>query len=338
VGTIETAIDTPRRRFPRWLPQVLGYAISAACLAWVLRGYPIGELIPNIKALDFRWVALAVGADLGVYVVQGWRWNTLLGPISRLRLWPTVQAIYIGLFADGVLPLRPGEVLRVYLVGHWNDLRLSLVFASVAVERVIDGLLLVATFLATAGFVRGIPGNVLTAVEIGGGLLIVLAVLLLWMARGKAPEPHVELTESRLAAIWRHVIEGLHLMGSWRTLGYTTLLSLLFVVLQGITMWALMKAYGLDLNFLVAMGVLTLLRIGIVVPNAPGDVGVVQVATVMAMRLFDVRENDAKTFSFIYLLATRLPVMVAGAVATALTGLNLGELHERAKKRAEPEP
>jgi uncharacterized protein (TIRG00374 family) len=314
---------------------VLGYAVSAVCLAWVLHGYPIGELIPNIRSLDFRWVTLAVTADLGVYIAQGWRWNTLLGPIARLRLWPTVQAIFIGLFADAVLPLRPGEVLRVYLVAHWNDLRLSLGFASLAIERVLDGLLLLATFVVTAGFVRGIPGNLLTAVEVGGGLLIAFAIVLLWVARRRQPDPHVELSESRLAAIWRHVIEGLHLMGNWRTLGLTTAISLIFLALQVVTMWALMKAYGLDLSFLVGAGVLTLLRIGIVVPNAPGDVGVVQVATVMALGLFDVERNDAKTFSFIYLLATRLPLMIAGALATAMTGLNLGELHARAKKSHE---
>ncbi len=314
---------------------MLGYAVSAVCLAWVLHGYPIGELIPNIRSLDFRWVTLAVTADLGVYIAQGWRWNTLLGPIARLRLWPTVQAIFIGLFADAVLPLRPGEVLRVYLVAHWNDLRLSLGFASLAIERVLDGLLLLATFVVTAGFVRGIPGNLLTAVEVGGGLLIAFAIVLLWVARRRQPDPHVELSESRLAAIWRHVIEGLHLMGNWRTLGLTTAISLIFLALQVVTMWALMKAYGLDLSFLVGAGVLTLLRIGIVVPNAPGDVGVVQVATVMALGLFDVERNDAKTFSFIYLLATRLPLMIAGALATAMTGLNLGELHARAKKSHE---
>jgi uncharacterized protein (TIRG00374 family) len=329
---MEAESQTERRRFPAWLPQVLGYAVSAACLAWVLRGYPLGELIPNIKALDFRWVTLAVAANLGVYVVQGWRWNTLLAPIARLRLWPTVQAVFIGLFADAVLPLRPGEVLRVYLVAHWNALRLSLVFASLAVERVIDGLLLLAVFMVTAGFVRGIPGHLLTAVEVLGAALIVLAVALLWIARRRPEESHVELAESKLAALWRHVMEGLHLMGNPRTLGYTTLLSVAFMALQSVVMWALMKAYGLDLNFLVASGVLTLLRIGTVVPNAPGDVGVAQVATVMAMRLFDVQTNEAKTFSFIFILATRLPVALAGAVATAMTGLNLGELHARAKR------
>jgi len=40
-------------------------------------------------------------------------------------------------------------------------------------------------------------------------------------------------------------------------------------------MWALMRAYGLDYSFWVAGGVLTLVRLGTVVPNAPGNVGVV---------------------------------------------------------------
>ena len=102
-------MDAPRegtrRSIPTWLPQVLGYGISALSLAWVLHGYPIGELWPAIRSLDFRWVLLAVGSDLAVYVVHGWRWNKLLEPVIRLRLWRTVQAIYIGLFANEVLPL-----------------------------------------------------------------------------------------------------------------------------------------------------------------------------------------------------------------------------------------
>src|SRR5581483_986490 len=93
------------RLIPNWVPQVLGYCVSAACLAWVLHGYPVGELWPSIRALDFRWVVLAVASDLLVYVVHAWRWDTLLEPVIRLRLWRTVQSIYIGLFANEVLPL-----------------------------------------------------------------------------------------------------------------------------------------------------------------------------------------------------------------------------------------
>ncbi len=70
----------PRRKFPKWLPQLLGYSVSAGSLIWVLHGYPIGELGPTLRALDWRWVVLAVIADLAVYVVHAWRWTTLLEP------------------------------------------------------------------------------------------------------------------------------------------------------------------------------------------------------------------------------------------------------------------
>ena len=98
-------------------------------------------------------------------------------------------------------------------------------------------------------------------------------------------------------------------------------------------MWALMNAYGFDLSLWVAGGVLTIVRLGTVLPNAPGNLGLFQVACVLAMGLFDVERNDAKTFSFVMFFALTLPLLIGGAVATALTGLNLGELRERAHRK-----
>src|SRR5262249_21772679 len=95
---------TGQRRVPSWLPQVLGYGLSIGCLFWVLRGYDLRQLWWDFRTLDWRWMALAVVADLVVYVCHGWRWKTLLSPVSRLNFWRTVQAIYIGLFANEVLP------------------------------------------------------------------------------------------------------------------------------------------------------------------------------------------------------------------------------------------
>ena len=47
----------PRRRFPSWLPQALGYGLSAACLLWVLRHYDITRFGKEIQSLDWRWVS-----------------------------------------------------------------------------------------------------------------------------------------------------------------------------------------------------------------------------------------------------------------------------------------
>src|SRR5271157_6152691 len=166
------------RKMPSWAPQAMGYCLSAGCLIWVLHGYPINDLLPAIRSLDWRWVAIAVLADLGVYVCHAWRWNTLLSPVARLGLWRTVQAIYIGLFANEVLPLRVGELIRCYLVAHWNDQMLSVVFASAAIERLIDGFWMVLSFIIAAQYLKGIPGWLTDAVR-GFEVLVVAGTVLL---------------------------------------------------------------------------------------------------------------------------------------------------------------
>jgi uncharacterized protein (TIRG00374 family) len=288
------------------------------------------ELGPTLRALDYRWVLLAVMADLAVYVVHGWRWVTLLEPVAKLRLWRTVQAVYIGLFANEVLPLRTGEVIRCYLLAHWNDLRLSLSFASAAVERIIDGIWIVLAFLITATFVKGIPRDLLILVQVLALLLLVGVALLIWVVMHKH-HSHAVLNESRWSATLRHIVEGLHLMGNARTLLLTSVISLLYLALQMFSVFALMRAYGLDLSFWVAAGVLTIVRLSTVVPNAPGNLGLINFACVMAMGLFEVEKTDAKTFSIILFVSLTLPLLIGGAIATALTGVNISDLRDRAR-------
>jgi uncharacterized protein (TIRG00374 family) len=326
-----------RRKIPSWLPQLLGYGLSIGCLLWVLHGYQVNDLMPAIRSLDWRWVSVAILADLAVYVVHGWRWQTLLAPVVRLRFWRTVQAIYIGLFANEVLPLRAGELIRCYLLAHWNDLRLSLSFASAAVERLIDGAWMLIAFVITASFVKGMPKDLIILVQVLGALIILSAGALLWTVSIRRQTLAVD-GESRWSSTLRHVVEGLQLMGNPLTLGLTSLISLLYLALQVLSVYALMKSYGLDLSFWVAGGVLAIIRVGTVVPNAPGNVGLMNVACVLALRLFDVETNDAKTFSLILLGALTFPLLLGGAIATALTGLNIGELHARARRGVHSNP
>ena len=97
-----------------------------------------------------------------------------------------------------------------------------------------------------------------------------------------------------------------------------------------------MRAYGLDLSFWVAGGVLTLVRLSTVVPNAPGNLGLINLACVMALGLFEVEKNDAKTFSIILFVALTLPLLIGGAVATALTGREYRRTSRPRAARREP--
>jgi uncharacterized protein (TIRG00374 family) len=276
---------------------------------------------------------LALAADLAIYFAQAWRWNTLLAPVALVWPWRTVQAIFIGQFANQVLPLRTGELIRCYMLAHWNGLRLSLSFASAALERLIDGFWLIAAFFVTAVFLREVPRDLTIGVRALGAVLFAGAIMLFWVVFHKQ-HAHAVMQESRWSSTARHIVEGLHLMGNARTMGLTSLLSLLYMALQVLTVWALMKADGLDLGFWSAAGILTIIRLAIVIPNGPANLGLLQVACVLAMGLFDVERNDAKNFSNIMLAAETIPLLAAGAVAVALTGLNIHELRDRARSGA----
>ncbi len=324
---------------PSWLPQALGYTLSIACLAWVLHGYDLHEVEAAIKDLDWKWVTLCVVSDLAVYVCHGWRWDLVLRPIKRLPLWRTVQAIYIGLFANEILPLRTGEVIRCYLLAHWNGLHLSVVLASAAIERVMDGVWMVSAAVITTNFLK-LPGGIVDVIRILAGLLVVAVALLLFVIFYKQ-HAHAVVRESRWAVTLRHVVEGLHLMGNWPTLAKAMGASLLYLALQVLSVWALMKAYRLDLSFWAAAAVIVVVRFGTVVPNAPGNLGLFQAVCTLALMLFDVEKDVAKTFSFLMFFALTLPLLLGGAIAVALTGLNITDIRARARhgmKAAKSQP
>ena len=321
----------PRRKLPSWTLQALGYCLSAGCLAWVLHGHSLTKLGQDIRSLNWWWVTAAVLCDLLVYVVHAWRWNILLEPVAKLRLWRTVQSVYVGLFANEVLPLRAGELIRCYLLAHWSGLNLSVVFASAAIEWLLDGFWLLAAFTIATIFVKKIPEDLTVVVVLVCALVVIGAVSLVWVAMHEQ-HARMGIRESRWDTVLRHVVEGLHLMGNRRTLIRTALVSLVYLLLQYLTVYALMRAYVLDYSFWVAAGVLTIVRLATVVPNAPGNIGLFNIACFMAMKLFELGDNDATTFSTILFGAMTLPLLIGGAVATALTGSNIGEIRDRARR------
>lgn len=321
-----------RRRLPRWTPQVLSYAISAACLLWVFHNSKIGDLLPRPKQLEWQWVALGVGLDLSVYFCQTWRWQLLYQPVGRLPFWKTLQAIFVGLFANELLPLRVGELIRCYLVAHWNDQLTSVVLASAAVERLIDGFWMVFSFIVVARHISHIPGWLTFTVRVLEVIVVLGMALMAYVMLHKS-HMHALVRESRWAAVLRHIVEGLHTMGNWRTLAKVLPVSLLYLLLQVFSYWALMKAFELDLSLVDAATVLAIVRLGILVPNAPANIGLINAACVIALKVFGVEQTDAREFSNLLFLAVTLPLLAGGAIATALTGSNIGEIHLHARQR-----
>lgn len=314
--------------------------VSVACLVWALHGVSWTELWQEICELDWRWVAIGAVADILVYLVQGWRWSLLLLPVAPVSPWASVGAIYVGLFANEVLPLRAGELIRCFLMARWSKIPISVTLASALIERIFDGTFLVAGLFLSLRYIRHFPLSrgqnraieILTTGSISLTILIVICAALLAIAMYWRQQALDALLDARIFS-WAHVfIQDLHRIGHSRFLYFSAVASIPYLLIQVIPIYAVMQAYGLDGVTLAQAGALmVLLRLGSVVPQAPGNVGLFQVLSTLGLTLFGVPRAMARRFTLILWGVVTLPLLIAGLVALVASGAKMGDIHREAQ-------
>ena len=305
--------------------------ISVACLVWALHGFNLRRLFYQTAHLDWRWVSVAILSNILMYVVQGWRWSLVLAPVKAVPVWQSARAIYVGLYANEVLPLRSGEIIRCYLQALWSDIPISVALASALIERIFDGIWLIgALFFAIERvplprFIR--TGGLSLAV-----VVVVTAILLAIAMFWKEQTLDALLNAPRVS--WVHtLIQDLHLIGHSRYLYFAFLVSLPCMLLQMIPIYAILRASqeAHKLPLMVSFALMLALRLNSVLPQAPGNVGTFQIVASRGMMRFGVAREMAQDLSFIMWGVVTLPLVVVGFVAVALTGLKIGELHRHAR-------
>lgn len=294
----------------------------------VYSGFDWKTEIPRIQQTPWQYVAAAVLCDIAVYCIQGWRWNELLKPVGSLPVWRSMQAIYIGLFANEVLPLRPGEVLRSFLQGRWSGVPFSVVLSSVVIERLFDGVWLILGFFLTSLFVD-LPVLLVIGSRILGVVLIVIgAILSFAILRRKQAERWMDRT------IWaqglRHLLDSLESMGRAPSFYRAFLISFLYLILQIGPLYFIQFGFGLDLSFGACAAVLVILRLGSIPPQAPGNVGSFQALAVLGVMLFDVDRQSATSYATLLFIVITVPLWVVGFFALLATKMKLSQLTEAA--------
>jgi len=270
-----------KRPLRKTLFLVATWGLSLVCLAWVLHDIDFSSLSDNVQNMHWGWVAVAMIADILVYCFQGWRWSMLLTPLAKVPVFQSVRAIYVGLFANEVLPFRTGEIIRCYLQSRWSELPFSVTLSSALIERIFDGVWLVTCLIVA---VRLVP---LPRYLIEGGttlaVFVLIAAALLGAAMFWKESTHAALSGNRFLRKIAILIEDLHIIGHSKYLYLSAIASVPYLLLQVVPIWALAQAYDIDLTLTDAFIVMVLLRFSAVVPQAPGNLGLFQAAAVLAL-------------------------------------------------------
>lgn len=319
---------------------VVTLILSFGCLVWWMNGVSWTELWEDVRELDWRWVAVAAIADVFVYVVQGWRWDFVLRPVAPVSSWSATGAIFVGLFANEVLPLHAGELIRCFLITRWSKIPISVSLASVLIERIFDGILLIAGLFLSLRYIRHFSPNgaharamrIISDSSLSLLILIIVVAALLAIAMFWREQTLDALLDAPLFS-WAHVfIEDLHRIGHSRYLYFGAGVSVLYLLAQVLPIYAIMQAYGfVTVSWAQAATLMVLLRLGSVLPQAPGNIGLFQVVSTMVLTMFGVPGAMSRRFALILWAVVTVPLLIVGFIALIASGSRMGDIQRQAE-------
>ncbi|MFL6354292.1 MAG: lysylphosphatidylglycerol synthase transmembrane domain-containing protein [Bryobacteraceae bacterium] len=320
------------RNIRSWAIVIITNLISVICMAWVLNGAGLTHIWGELRRMHWAWVSLAVLSNVFSYLLQAWRWKLLLRPIERVPFFQSAQAIYVGLFANEVLPLRAGELIRCFLLSKSTSVPLSVSLASALIERIFDGIWLMACFFFSLN-VHKLP-----TVLVKGGYILGIMILICSIIIACAMYARKQSLGLFFGLGWPRwfntLIEDLHLIGHSRYLYFSFLVSGVFTLSQMLPIYTLVKATGLAVPWTVSFVMMVLLRLSSVVPQAPGNLGSFHWVTARTLIIFGLGAAHAKRFSLILWAVITLPLIIVGFFALAVTGVKMSHLHKDATAAA----
>jgi uncharacterized protein (TIRG00374 family) len=279
---------------------LLGAVGVFAALWW--HGPAWGGVADAFAAVEWRWVAAAVGLNLLSVLVRALAWRTVIvqafePPHPSFML--VFSAFSVGLFANAVLPGRIGELARVAVLnrrmrqpGAWARL-LGTVFA----HRVFD-LVAVMALIVYVLLTAHIPDWAVTSLI----AVVVVGIVLFTVAVMGARDDHYAGLEEGLGAV-RKVVRlaryGLSVMRRPAPAALALLFQLLGWTCQLFAVYTSMRAFGIHEPLPAAGLVLVLMNVATIFPLWPGNVGLVQAAVALPLfTYYGVAKANGIAFGF----------------------------------------
>ena len=282
-----------------------------------------------MSIIDWWWLIPAAILDLSVYACAGWEWHLLLQPVGRLSTRQAIQAVFAGRFANDVLPVHAGYVIRIYLAAHWMGKSISSIIPSLLVERLFDGLWL-ATGIGLLILLFPLPSDLTQAGTALGLIILAGTVILCWIIVRRPREGRVVpgalyrwKAAATICSFIKELDEGLRTIGRSYLALVALGISLLKLALEALAFLAVLNAYDFGFSFWIKMTVFLVTYIGISVPSTPAGLGVFQLFCTAGLMHFGIAKPLASGFALVAYVVLTAPLAIAGWVAITQSGLTL---------------
>lgn len=313
------------------LRSIAGLALGALFLWLVARNVVLTDVRKLLSDVDVAWLAAALGVYVIALAVRTLRWRRLL-PVRSPRFSLVAFALLVGFAVNNLVPARLGEIYRAHLAGRLLSVSRTACFASIVVERVMDGMTVVA-FLAV-GLLAVPSSHVTTTVLVLSAALFGGAMVCLALLHRISAIPFVSRSP-RAREILANFQNGL--VGITRAqIGWAALLSILVWCLEALMIALVLRGFGVVLAPLSMAFVVALVSLMTLLPSAPAFVGTYQFAFAFALGVLGQDDAVGLVAATAVQVAVLAPVTISGMSLLLLARLrNVASATSRMTGRGE---
>lgn len=320
----------------------VGAVISALFLVIALYGLDLRQVWLDIQTANYWWIVPGVLAySIGVWV-RTWRWHYLLRPIKPVPLkvmWPIVVIGYMG---NNIYPFRAGEVIRAYVLRKRAGVSMSASIATILVERIFDGLVMLLFVFIALPLVPGLPGWLRQTVILSS--LAFLGALLFFLIMAAAPTTSRRLygwginhfapisVKIQLLDMADKFMAGLSSLTSFRDILMVFFTSVLIWLLETVKYWFVMFAFNFTVSFFALMLMNGVVNLMTTVPSAPGYIGTFDYPGILVLEIFGVNSTTAAAYTLVLHAALWFPITALGLWYMIRESLSWREFREAAEE------
>lgn len=300
----------------------VGAAISALFVIIALRGLDLRQVWHDVQTANYWWIFPGVAAYFVGVWARTWRWHYLLRPIKPISLktmWPIVVIGYMG---NNVYPFRAGEVIRAYVLKKNEQVSISASIATILVERIFDGLVMLLFVFIALPFAPGLPEwlrqtVILASTAFFGALLVFLVMAALpqtsqiayrWIIGRFVPQA----LQPKLLALADRFMEGLSSLSSIKDILMVFLTSVVVWLLETVKYWFVMHAFDFSVSFFALMLMNGVVNLATTLPSAPGYIGTFDGPGIEVLKVFGVTPSIAAAYTLVLHAALWLPITLLG--------------------------
>lgn len=327
-----------------WGRTLVGFAITAVFIFLVARQLSPAQVLDALSTLNPAWLAAAVLSLVAGYLLRIVRWHVMLrAQASDVSLFGCAGPFMISIALNNTMPLRAGDVVRIFAFRDRLGLQPSFVAGTLLVERILDLCVLLCLFFLTLTWVpsTAVPQTLVTmagwfAVAVVLALGVVFLVPLqvrrlvdLVAGRGALGGNRIVAV---LAGIAGNILDSFIRLRSGGRAFLLLLITVLSWLFEGGVFVATLMAIGLDQPPTVGLFTMTAATLSTMIPSSPGYVGTFHYFAIEALKAFGTGAAMAGAFAVAVHLILWVTTTLVGTLFLAAGGFS--RLRQRAVRQS----